>query len=110
MPKKTTDIDESAEKLEVTEAAETDGTEEKTEGYDAAYWEERVDWLVPIDMSDPDNTTFFVQVNGRFFKMKRGTKVNVPRYVVEQYNQQQAQLLSKIQTDQKFAKQTTDMG
>ena len=110
MPKKTTEIDESAEKLEVTEAAEAEGTEEKTEGYNAAYWEERVDWLVPMDMSNPSDTTYFVQVNGRFFKMKRGTKVNVPRYVVEQYNQQQAQLLAKIQTDQKFEKQTTDMG
>lgn len=103
MPKKTTEIDESAEKLEVTEAAEA-------EGYDATYWEERVEWLVPMDMSNPSDTTYFVQVNGRFFKMKRGTTVKVPRYVIEQYRQQQVQLLSQVQTDQKFAKQTTDMG
>lgn len=109
MPRKTTEFDESAENLEAVEAAAVEA-EAVESTYDAAYWEERVDWLVPLDMSNPSDTTYFVQVNGNFFKMKRGEKVKVPRYVIEQYNQQQAQLLSQIQTDAKLAKQTTDLG
>lgn len=99
MPRKT-DMDESAETVETAETA----------AYNADYWNERVDWLVPMDMSNPSDTTYFVQVNGKFFKMKRGTTVKVPRYVIEQYRLQQTQLLSQVQTDQMFAKQTTDMG
>lgn len=103
MSRKTTDnVNEAVEATE--EAVKTETT------YDAKYWEERVDWIVPMDMSNPTDNTYLVQVNGRYFKMQRGATVNVPRYVIEQYNQQQAQLLSQLQTDQKFAKQTTDMG
>lgn len=107
MSKKTTDIDEFQEDFGMANDAETEAADNS---YDAAYWEERVEWLVPLDMSNPSDTTYFVQVNGNFFKMKRGTKVKVPRYVIEQYNQQQAQLLSQIQTDAKLAKQTEDLG
>lgn len=110
MPRKTTDIDEFQDTLEMANGAETEETGTVEGSYDAAYWEERVEWLVPLDMSNPSDTTYFVQVNGNFFKMKRGTKVKVPRYVIEQYNQQQAQLLSQIQTDAKLAKQTEDLG
>lgn len=71
-------------------------------GYDAAYWEEKVDWTVPFDMQNPASKDYTVWVNGKCFHMKRGETVQVPRYVIQVYKEQQAQLISEFKTQTKF--------
>lgn len=70
--------------------------------YDPAYWDEEVEWLVPINMLNPGETEYTIQVNGHCFLMKRGEKVKVPRYVIENYNQQQRQFLEQYNTQKKY--------
>ena len=71
--------------------------------HDASYWEEMVDWTVPVDMANPDSDSFTTLINGYCYQCKRGEVVSVPRYVVEQYNQQQLQYLSQIRKQKELA-------
>ena len=87
MSKKTTDIDEFQEDFGMANDAETEAADNS---YDAAYWEERVEWLVPLDMSNPSDTTYFVQVNGNFFKMKRGSTTSSRHSSCHRYRQMQS--------------------
>lgn len=86
-----------------TAAADT-AASTAAEGYDKSYWEEKIDWTVPMDLSNPHDRTLFISVNGHFFKMRRGDTVSVPRYVVEQYNQQQRQIVNMLKLQDKLAK------
>lgn len=81
---------------------------ESQNGYDAAYWNERIDWQVPYNMQNPRDDTLTIIVNGTCYNMKRGERVNVPRFVVEQYNQYQTQLISEFKTQEKYSNLNLD--
>lgn len=92
-------------KKENMETADTyaAATDSKVNGYDAAYWEERIEWSVPYNMQNPNDNTLTIIVNGKCFNMKRGERISVPRYVVEQYDQQQRQVIAEYRTQEKLA-------
>lgn len=96
MPKKNI----PAETADMNEATDIEMTMPETDqagsAYDPEYWEERVEWFVPLDVTNPHDRTLLIMVNGHYFKMMRGTRVKVPRYVIEEYNGQQAQMVSLI--------------
>lgn len=56
-----------------------------------AYWDERVELMIPRDATNPQDGDVSIIVNGEIFQIQRGTMVRVPRYVYQAYMDAEAQ-------------------
>lgn len=63
----------------------------ETKKTEAINWDERVELMIPRDMSNPNDGEVSIIVNGKIFQIQRGVTVQVPRYVKQAYLDSEAQ-------------------
>lgn len=54
-------------------------------------WDERVELMIPRDMSNPQDGDVSIIVNGVIYQIQRGETVQVPRFVRQAYLDSEAQ-------------------
>lgn len=71
-------------------------------------WDERVELMIPRDMSNPNDGEVSIIVNGKIFQIQRGVTVQVPRYVKQAYLDSEAQKAVAYERQQKAAEHKQD--
>lgn len=88
-------------------APEVAGEPEATTPVDAM--EEEIEYIFPY--TNEKDTTLYIGVNGRFFTIRRGESVKVPRYVVQTYLDSERQRTSLYRLQDEFtSNKTLDSG
>lgn len=85
-------------KVEDLKAEETKDEETKVD-----YWDELVDFDVPL--SESEKGPLMIMVNGHYWKMQRGKTVKVPRYVVQTFRDSQDQKLASLKKQEECKNQ-----
>lgn len=90
-------------KVEDLKAEETNAEETKEEKTKVDYWDELVDFDVPL--SESEKGPLMIMVNGHYWKMQRGKTVKVPRYVVQTFRDSQDQKLASLKKQEECKNQ-----
>lgn len=95
--------EDKTDKVEDLKDEETNAEETKAEKTKVDYWDELVDFDVPL--SESEKGPLMIMVNGHYWKMQRGKTVKVPRYVVQTFRDSQDQKLASLKKQEECKNQ-----
>ena len=67
------------------------------------WWNEKVEFDVPL--SETEKGPLMIMVNGHYWKMQRGAKVQIPRYVLQTYRDSVAQKMASLKKQEECENQ-----
>ena len=89
---------------QTTSESSASTTSKKTKTAVKSWLEDRVDFMAPIDFSNPKDKELMIIVNGYEFRIRRGEKVQIPRDAVQTYYDSQNQKAKSLGLQEKYEK------
>lgn len=98
------EISKAADQQATSESSAPAADKKGTKAAKKTWLDDRIDFLAPIDFSNPKDKELLIIVNGYEFRIKRGEKVQIPRDAVQVYYDSQNQKAKSLGLQEKYEK------